>query len=408
MDSLTLDGLDLAATDLFHGERHERVFDHLRREDAVHYQHARGCRPAFWNVTRFEDVMAVDTNHAVYSSRNSSFMEDMPEDFLVSMFLAMDPPRHTAYRDAVRPAFTAAHVATLGADIRTRTAAILDALPVGEAFDWVGRVSIDLTSHVLASLFAFPVERRHKLVEWSDLAVLRTAERGGAELDWEARKAEFIACLQEFDAIRRARAGRDGIDLVSLLASTHAPTPLKPSDFLGNLLMLMFAGNDTTRNSITGGVVAFDRFPAQWRRLRADPQRLLPGALQEIFRWQSPVAYMRRTAVVDAELGGKRIKAGDKVVIWYASGNRDDAVFPDPHAFDIERRNAGKHLAFGHGVHRCIGLRLAELQLRILWEEVLARFERIEVLAPPVPVDSTFIKGYSRLMVRVHPRREDA
>lgn len=398
-----LDAIDLERTDLFADDAHEEIFDLLRAHDPVHYKHATSGAGAFWNVTRYDDVMAVDTNHAVFAARDSTFMEDMPDDFTVSMFLSMDPPQHTVYRDALRPVFSAQHVATLEAAIRARTATILDELPVGEAFDWVSRVSIELTSHVLAALFDFPVERRHKLVEWSDLAVLKSLRQGGDPVAWEERKASFLACLQEFSAIRAARANGTGADLVTLLAASHHPRALKPSEFLGNLLMLMFAGNDTTRNSISGSVLAFHRFPGQLERLRAE-MGLLPNAMQEVFRWQTPVAYMRRVAAMETELRGKRIKAGDKVVIWYAAGNRDASVFPDPHRFDIGRENAARHLAFGYGVHRCLGIRLAELQMRVLWEELLARFERIEVVQPPEPARSNFIKGYSSMSVRLVPR----
>jgi cytochrome P450 len=401
--SAPLNSLDLTHPDLFRGDNHVRLFDRLRKEDPVYFQGGSRTAGAFWNITRYADVMSVDTNHTVFSSRNSSFMEDMPDDFVVSMFLAMDPPRHTTFRDALRPAFSTQHLSRLEETIRTRTRAILDALTINEEFDWIDRVSIDLTSHVLATLFEFPSERRHKLIEWSDLTVQKTHGNDGEIVDWTQRKESFMECLREFNAIKAERSAGERTDLVSLLANSHGGKALKPSEFLGNLLMLMFAGNDTTRNSISGSVVAFDRFPDQLRRLRENPD-LLGSAVQEVFRWQSPVAYMRRVATVDTEMSGKRIKAGDKVVIWYASGNRDSSVFANPHDFDIKRHNVGKHLAFGYGVHRCIGLRLADLQLRILWQEILDRYESIEVIGEPAHVRSTFIKGYTKLRVKVHAR----
>ena len=400
----SLDEIDLTSNDLFHLENHAAIFDRLREEDPVHFQKPSANAGGFWNITRYDDIMAVDTNHAMFSASGSMFIEDMPDDFFVSMFLAMDPPRHTVYRSALRPAFTSEHIDSLQNEIRRRTRDTLDALPIGEPFDWVERVSMDLTAHVLATLFDFPSEQRFKLIEWSDLAVLKTTRHADEIIDWEARKQSFLHCLQEFNQIKEARMGREGIDLVSLLATSHGDKPIKPSEFLGNLLMLMFAGSDTTRNSISGSVVAFERFPDQLRLFKEN-ESLLPGAIQEVFRWQTPVAYMRRTATRDCELGGKRVKAKDRVVMWYVSGNRDREMFDRPHEIDIARPNISKHMAFGYGVHRCLGLRLAEMQMRILWQEIIERYERIELLEEPTNVKSTFIKGYSRLMVKLHPRR---
>lgn len=398
--SAPADRIDLTSPDLFRGEHHAHVFDYLRENDPVHLQMS-ADGGSFWNVTRYEDIFAVDTNHAVFSSRNSSFINDMPRDFLVSMFLAMDPPRHTIYRDTVKPAFAAAHIATLEGTIREKTRLVLDALPIGEEFDWVSHASVELTSYVLAAMFDFPAEHRHKLIRWSDLTVEKPDQPDGSMMSWDKRKDGFMECLREFNELKEQRRGNRGIDLVTLLAGAHGSKPLKPSEFIGNVLMLLFAGNDTTRNSMSGSVVAFDRFPRELHRLQGDSS-LLGSAVQEIFRWQSPVAYMRRVAVVDTELGGKRIKAGDKVAIWFASGNRDDRVFERPHDFDITRKNVNKHMAFGHGVHRCIGLRLAEMQLRILWEEILVRFSSVEVVAEPRHVPSSFIKGYAQLPVILH------
>jgi len=390
---------DLTAVNLFQGRRHEAVFDRLRREDPVFYQ-AESASGPFWNITRYEDVMAADTDHRVFSSRDLSLVENLPAGFNISMFLAMDPPRHTFYRDGLKAFFSQQRMRSFEEQIRERVQAILDALPEGETFDWVEAVSIELTSYVLAALFDFPFEQRHKLIEWSDLAVLRNARDTGASLGWEQRQAGLMACLAEFESIRQQRAGTGNQDLVSILATCHGQKFLRPSEFLGNILLLIVAGNDTTRNSASGGVLALNEFPAQFDRLRRDPS-LLSGFVSETFRWQTPLAYMRRTAAVDTELGGRTIRAGEKVLLWYASGNRDESVFADPHQFIIDRPNINRHLSFGFGVHRCIGLRLAELQLRILWEEILARFEDVSVVAEPTYTPSTFIKGYTHLPVRV-------
>jgi cytochrome P450 len=402
----SVDAIDLTAPDLFCRDRHEAVFDRLRAEDPVHWQPDSQSGP-FWNITRYEDVMAADIDYQVFSSRDISLVEDMPEGFDISMFLAMDPPRHTVYRDALHTLFSPAHLSTLEQGLRRHTAAVLDALPLGERFDWVEHVSIEITSYVLATLFRFPLERRRQLIEWSDMAVLKNSRENGASVAWETRQGRLMECFHEFYGSRQQRDPGDDTDLVSVLANRHGLAFLKPSEFFGNILLMIVAGNDTTRNSITGGVVALNRFPGEYDRLRDDP-RLLSTTIAEMFRWQSPVAYMRRTAACDTRLHGRYIREGDKVLLWYASGNRDESVFEDPHAFVAGRRNVAKHLSFGFGVHRCLGLRLAYMQLRVLWEEIMARFERVEAVGEPIYLPSTFIKGYSHLDVVLHPRRDRA
>jgi cytochrome P450 len=173
-------------------------------------------------------------------------------------------------------------------------------------------------------------------------------------------------------------------------------------EYLGNLILLIVGGNDTTRNSITGGVLALNENPAEYEKLLANPD-LIPNMVSEIIRWQTPLAYMRRTATQDVELGGKTIRKGDKVAMWYVSGNRDETVIDRPNDFIIDRDNARHHVSFGFGVHRCMGNRLAEMQLRIIWEEILKRFSKVEVVGEPVRVQSSFVKGYSELPVRLHP-----
>jgi cytochrome P450 len=186
-----------------------------------------------------------------------------------------------------------------------------------------------------------------------------------------------------------------------MMAHNEAFQKMTPLEYLGNLVLLIVGGNDTTRNSISGGVVALNQFPAEYDKLRANPA-LIPNMVSEIIRWQTPLAHMRRTASVDSELGGKTIRAGDRVVMWYISGNRDDSVFDDPDRLIIDRPNARQHVSFGFGVHRCMGNRLAEMQLRLVWEEILRRFRQVEVVGEPVRVCSNFVKGYAELPVRLH------
>jgi len=189
-------------------------------------------------------------------------------------------------------------------------------------------------------------------------------------------------------------------DLISMMAHSEATRGMDRENLLGNLILLIVGGNDTTRNSMTGSVLALNENPDQYDKLRANPA-LIASFVPEVIRWQTPLAHMRRTATQDTELGGKLIRKGQRVVMWYVSGNRDGDVIEDADAFLIDRRNPHNHLAFGFGIHRCLGLRVAELQLRIIWEEILKRFDRIEVVGEPQRVYSSFVKGYEALPVRI-------
>jgi len=289
--------------------------------------------------------------------------------------------------------------------IRKRVIEILDGLPVGETFDWVDRVSIELTTAMLATLFDFPYEERRKLTFWSDMATASPDMVGAVGVTEEERKAALMTCLEEFTALygeRQGRPQRDRLDLVTALANGEATRGMPPLEYLGTLILLIVGGNDTTRNSISGGVLALNEHPGEYQKLRDDPS-LVPSMICEVIRWQTPLAHMRRTATRDTEIGGKSIRQGDKVVMWYVSGNRDETAIDRANEFLIDRKDPRRHLSFGWGVHFCMGSRLAEMQLRILWEEILARYHLVEVAGTPVRVRSNFVKGFSELPVRLHP-----
>ena len=398
---MPLDRINVSQPELFRTNAFWPYFERLRREDPVHFCAQSDYGP-YWSVTKYNDIMAVDTNHQVFSSEASLggiTMRDQQADFLLPMFIAMDPPKHDKQRKVVSPIVAPENLERLEATIRSRAAKMLDELPRGETFDWVDRVSIELTTQMLATLFDFPFEDRRKLTRWSDVA---TAVPGHGIVDSEEqRRAELMECGEYFTRLWNERVNSEPKgDLISMMAHSDVTRNMEPREYLGNVILLIVGGNDTTRNSITGGVVALNENPDQYQKLRDNPS-LIPNMVPEIIRWQTPLAHMRRTALADAELGGKKIRKGDKVVMWYVSGNRDETVIDNPNAFIIDRPRARQHLSFGFGIHRCVGNRLAEMQLRIVWEEILKRFQRIEVMGEPERIYSNFVKGYAHLPVRI-------
>ena len=393
--AMPIDQIDVSKGYLFEQDIVGLYFERLRMEDPVHLAVSKRYGP-YWSVTKYQDIMTVDINHAVFSSEaglGGISLAERPAPEVFPSFIAMDPPRHDEQRKAVSPIVAPGNLALLESTIRERVCRILDGLPVGEEFDWVERVSIELTTQMLATLFDFPFEDRHRLTWWSDMAT-GDPEGNGPVTSWEMRLAELGKCQDYFTRLWNERvnaAPRN--DLISMLAHAPATRDMGPQEFLGNLILLIVGGNDTTRNSISGGLLALNRNPDEYAKLRANPA-LVTSMVPEIIRWQTPLAHMRRTALADTELGGKQIRKGDKVVMWYLSGNRDEDAIENAGRFIIDRDRPRQHVAFGFGIHRCVGNRLAELQLKVLWEEILERFSRIEVLGEPVRTKSNFVHGF--------------
>ncbi len=407
VESLALDEIDVSNPFLFRQNQWQAYFKRLRDEAPVHYQKNSPFGP-FWSVTRYEDIVYVDKNHELFSAEPIIFLGDRPEGLALETFIAMDPPKHDVQRKAVQGVVAPQNLKQMEALIRQRAAEVLDSLPLDQPFDWVQKVSIELTGRMLATLLDFPYDKRHLLTYWSDLIGGMPETTGGEFGDKEEIFAAAKDMCRHFAALwydKKARqdAGeRPGFDLISLMQNSDDSKNLieRPLEFMGNLSLLIVGGNDTTRNSMTGGVLALHHNPDQFAKLKAEPA-LIPNMVSEIIRWQTPLAYMRRVATQDVELGGQTIKKGDKVLMWYVSGNRDERKIEKPDAFIIDRKGARNHLSFGFGIHRCMGNRLAEMQLRILWEELLKRFDTIEVVGEPERVQSNFVKGYSRMMVKL-------
>ncbi|MBV8593604.1 MAG: cytochrome P450 [Caulobacteraceae bacterium] len=402
--SLPLETLNPAQPALFQADAFWPYFERLRAEDPVHYTPESDYGP-YWSITRYDDIMAVDTNHQVFSSDSlyggiGIAGEPNPEGGF--MFIAMDPPKHDEQRKTVSPAVSPSNLQRLAPLIRERAGTILDSLPIGEPFDWVDKVSVELTTMTLATLFDFPFEQRRRLTRWSDVV---TAIPGHGIVDtFDQKMAELQECFAVFTGLwnERVNAPPAG-DLISMMAHGEATRKMSPREYRGNIILLIVGGNDTTRNTITGSVVALNQNPDQYRKLRENPD-LIPGMVSETIRWQTPLAHMRRTATQDIEFRGKRIAKGDKVIMWYVSGNRDERAIDQPDRYIIDRPRPRMHMSFGFGIHRCVGNRLAELQLQIIWEEILKRFPEITVLAEPRRVYSTFIKGYENLQVVIRRR----
>ena len=402
---------DTSRSDIYFENRWEPVFKEMRADGPLHYIKESPFGP-YWSVVGHKAIQHVEALPELFSSswehggitileRNDELDMKDEERFELPMFIAMDRPKHTGQRRTVAPAFNPGEMKRMEADIRKRTGECLDALPRGEVFNWVDEVSIPLTTGMLALLFDFPWEDRDLLTFWSDWSGDTELMLAGAGME-ETRRSIQMEMAAYFQQLWAKKSQEEpGSDLISMMIHSPAMNQMSPQEFMGNLVLLIVGGNDTTRNTMSGIVHALDKFPDQ-RKLFEENHDVIPNAVQECIRYQTPLKHMRRTASEDTELFGQQIKKGDKVVLWYNSANRDEEVFGDnAEKLQLDRENARRHLAFGYGIHRCVGARLAELQLRILLEELHARRMRVHVAGDVERVRANFVEGFRVLEVEL-------
>ncbi|MGH7879625.1 MAG: cytochrome P450, partial [Candidatus Binataceae bacterium] len=391
------------------GAPHE-LFTRLRHEDPVHWNPEPGGR-GFWCITKYDDIVAISKNPAVFSSARAHGGHRIFDENVVGVagvgveqtdapMISMDPPEHNRFRRMLSPSFTPLRLKPLEERIHARVCAILDRLGNRRECEFVTDVAAELPVQMLAELLGVPDEDRRKLFDWSNSLI--------AEDDPELRKspeatARDLRAMAEYSLrLWGDRLAHPGNDLISMLVHSNpsAAESMSKEQYLGTFILLVVAGNETTRNSISGGVIALSQFPGERRRLVENPA-LLTIAAAEIVRYVSPIMHMRRTAIADVEVRGVRIRAGDKVILWYVSANRDEQIFTDPFRFDAARAELPQ-LGFGTGQHYCLGARLAEMQLRIFFTEFLQRYPHAEPAGPVRRMRSNFVAGIKEMPVRLY------
>lgn len=396
---------DLTDPDVFLAGAPHAAFARLRSEAPVAW-HPQGDGDGFWCVTRWQDVRAVSLDQRTFSSwRGGIMLRDFPEELLAAQretLTAMEPGRHQAHRKLVSAAFVPRVIRELEPRLRTVTRDILDTLDGRSGCDFVVDVAAELPVVAICELLGIPREDRGRVIAWSNKLVgMDDPEYAGSPDDGPLAALELAMYAQQLAEERRS-APRDDI-LSQLLAAEVDGERLGDAAFNAFVLVLAVAGNETTRNLISGGLHTLFEHPAAREAVVANPA-LLPTAIEEMLRWVTPVMHFRRTAERDVELGGRVIRAGDKVVMWYVAANRDETVFARPDVFDITR-SPNDHLAFGFGPHYCLGASLAQLEVRVLFEELFGHYPEIAPAGPIARMRANHIAGIKHMPVQLGPRR---
>jgi cytochrome P450 len=385
--------------DIFFYSTYHRLFERLRSECPVHFC-ADSDFGAYWSITKYADIVEIESKPELFSSSQGFTIANIPSDTIARSFISMDPPQHRMVRQAVTPMASLSSLNYLTSIISNLICTTLDKIPLNHPFDLVSNISIEITIKVIAIMMGVPTEMHNDLLRWSNIA--STVPTPGDDIsDLEDYYAQLKECSEFFyDQYQSHSARPVNTSFLSMLAHSAHTKNMSFEELFLNILLLLLAGNDTTRHSITGGALFLDVNPHQ-RGLFYSDTRLTQSCISEMIRYQTPVAHMRRTATEDIEFRGKKIKKGDKIILWYASGNLDADEIQQPDHFIVNRKKYDHHLAFGTGVHRCIGKNIAILQMRLLWEELIKRGLIINVLAPPVRIRSNIVNGYSSLLVEL-------
>jgi cytochrome P450 len=401
-----VDPLDVSRAELWRDYQWREPFAELRAKSPIHFTPASKFGP-YWSISTYKPIQHIEALPKVFSSDWQIGGITVAGDPIrleegevrMPMFIAMDPPQHSAQRRTVAPAFTPSMIEIMRVETAQRTGEILDALPIGQPFDWVERVSIELATGMLAKLFDFPWEDRHNLTRWSD--VLGDVEMFDTLEKRQFRLGNAYEMGTAFHSVWESKKNKEPTnDLISIMLHSDAMSHMSDGEFMGNLILLIVGGNDTTRNAMSALAYGLDKFPDQRAKLERHPELIINTA-SEIIRWQTPLAHMRRTATEDTEIDGHKIAKNDKLAMWYVSANRDESVFPNGDDIIVDRENARRHLSFGYGIHRCVGARVAELELTVLLEEMAKRRLRVNVISEPERVAACFVNGYKKLMVEL-------
>jgi cholest-4-en-3-one 26-monooxygenase len=399
----TSERIDIYDADVYaRGMPHEQ-WAWLRRNSPVHRHEEPGGR-GFWAITKYEDIVRCHADNNLFSSyEGGTNIPDMPPEALVmirTLMLNMDPPQHTKYRRLVSTGFTPKQINALEPHVREITNGIIDNVAARGSCDFVTEVAAELPLEVIAELMGIPRGERHRVFDWSNRLIgFDDPEFQTSEEDGRVAAMEMFMYGHHLAAERKAHP-RD--DLISVLMQAEVDGErLAESDFDGFFILLAVAGNETTRNLISGGMLALIEHPAERQRLLDDPS-LMPLAVEEMLRWVTPVMYFRRTATKDVEIRGQRIAAGDKVALYYPSGNRDEEIFERADVFDIGR-SPNPHMAFGGGgPHFCLGASLARLEIRVMFEELLRRLPDLQLAGEVQRLRSNFINGVKHMPVSFH------